>query len=449
MAGETHVGESSGALMPQSGFSASEGYRKYVLWLLFTVYVFNFVDRQILTILIQPIKQEFKFSDAQMGLLGGLAFALLYSTLGMPIARWADKGSRVNIITLSLCVWSLFTVFTGFARSFTQLLWARVAVGVGEAGCSPPAYSLISDYFEPKRRSTALSIYSMGIAGGVVIGFLVGGQIAQAYGWRAAFYVVGLPGLLLAVLMKLTLREPPRGFSDSVPVALEAPPVGQVLGLLWAKPSFRNLSLAAALHAFVGYGVGGFNPAFLMRTHGMGVAEVGNWMAPIAAIGGFSGTYLGGWLADRYSNRAADPRYQLWVPGISTLINVPLALLVYGLPSKYGVLCAMIPAGAIGAMYLGPTFAITQGLVGTRERALASALLLFIINLIGLGLGPLLTGIFSDVFKRHLMGTGLGEAAATADGLRWALRAMMCVNLWSAYHYMRGARTLRADLVPG
>lgn len=437
---------SSAASRAASEFRVSEGYRYYVVWLLFTVYVFNFVDRQILTILIQPIKQEFQFSDTAMGLLGGLAFAALYSTLGIPIARWADRGSRVNIITLSLLVWSLFTVLTGFARTFWQLLFARAAVGIGEAGCSPAAYSLISDYFEPKRRSTALSIYSMGIAGGVVIGFLVGGQVAQAYGWRAAFYVVGLPGVLLAVVMKLTLREPPRGFSDAGPVDQEPPPVTQVLRALWAKPAFRHMSLAAALHAFVGYGVGGFNPAFLMRTHGMGVAEVGNWLAPIAALGLFTGTYLGGWLADRYSNQANDQRYQLWVPGISTLINVPMSLSVYLLPQKYAVLCVMVPTLAMSAMYLGPTFAITQGLVGIRERALASALLLFIINFVGLGLGPLLTGILSDAFKQHFTSAGLGETAATAVGLRWALRAMVCLNLWSAFHYLRAARTLRADL---
>ncbi len=428
-----------------SEFQASDRYRSYVVWLLFAVYVLNFVDRQILTILIQPIKLEFGFSDTQMGLLGGLAFAVLYSTLGIPIARWADRGNRVNIIAVSLFVWSLFTVVTGMARSFTQLLFARMAVGIGEAGCSPPAYSLISDYFEPKRRATALSIYSMGIYGGVFVGFLVGGQVAQHYGWRAAFYVVGLPGVLLAIVLKMTLREPPRGFSEASRVVLEPPPVKEVLATLWRKSSFRHLSMAAALHAFVGYGVGGFNSAFLMRSHGMTVGEAGNALALITAAGGFGGTFLGGWLADRYSNRNGDQRWQLWVPGISTLINVPFALLVYTLPAKYAVLALMIPTIAIGAMYLGPTFAITQSLVGIRERALAGALLLFVINLIGLGLGPLLTGVFSDVFKAHLAGDGMNEAAAVAEGLRWSLCVMVCVNVWSAFHYMRSASALRED----
>ncbi|HKU37184.1 MAG TPA: MFS transporter, partial [Polyangiales bacterium] len=203
----TALGSSAPALTDSSA-EASPSYRNYVLWLLFIVYVFNFVDRQILTILIQPIKDEFEFSDTQLGLLGGLAFALLYSTLGVPIARYADRGNRVSIIALSLSVWSVFTAVTGLATRFWHFLLARMLVGVGEAGCSPAAYSLISDYFERERRSTAVSIYSMGIYGGVFLGLLVGGQVAQTYGWRAAFFVVGLPGVLLAAAVKLTLREP-------------------------------------------------------------------------------------------------------------------------------------------------------------------------------------------------------------------------------------------------
>jgi MFS family permease len=429
-------------------FKVSEGYRKYVLLLLFTVYVFNFVDRSILTILIQPIKVEFKFSDTDMGLLGGLAFAFLYCTLGIPIARWADKANRVFIISMSLLVWSVSTVFTGFARNFTQLLLGRVAVGIGEAGCSPPAYSLLSDYFEPKRRSTALAIYSMGIAGGLFLGLLLGGQVAKAYGWRAAFYVCGLPGILLAVIVRLTLREPPRGFSDPLPLtAAEPPPVREVLGKLWSKPAFRNLSLAAALQAFVGYGIGSFNSAFLMRSHGMTVAQVGGWLALVAVAGGSTGTYFGGWLADRLSERHKDRRWQLWVPGIALLVALPLGLVVYVVPIKQVAIWAMIPALAIASMYLGPTFSITHGFVGARERALAGALLLFIINLIGLGMGPVFTGILSDVLKNHFVAQGQAELVAAASGLRWALATMVCVGAWSAFHYIRAARTLREDLI--
>jgi MFS family permease len=427
-------------------FHVTETYRSYVVWLLFGIYVLNFVDRQILTILIQPIKEEFHFSDTQLGLLGGLAFALLYSALGIPIARRADRGSRVSIITLSLVIWSVFTAVTGLARNFTHFLLARVAVGIGEAGCSPSAYSIISDYFPPERRSTALSIYSMGIYGGVFVGFLLGGEVANAYGWRTAFFVVGLPGILLAGIAKLTLREPPRGLSDPFPVAKEPPPFGLVIGRLWHKRAFLHTSIAAALHSFVGYGVSGFYPAFLMRSHGMSVAEVGRWLAVVTALSGLIGTFAGGYLADRYTRTKNDARWQLWIPAISTLVCVPVAMLIYVLPDKYGVLALMVPAGAIGAMYLGPTFAVTQGLVSVRERALAGAIMLFITNLIGLGLGPLLTGVLSDVLKGRYVSQGVPELTATADGLKWALCAMTVVNVWSALHYLLAARTLRRDL---
>ena len=449
MAGDASVttADSSVGAERATEFKVSEGYRKYVLWLLFTVYVFNFVDRSILTILMQPIKEEFKFSDTAMGLLGGIAFAFLYCTLGIPIARWADKANRVVIISLSLFVWSMATVFTGMARNFSQLLLGRVAVGIGEAGCSPPAYSLLSDYFEPKRRSTALAIYSMGISGGVFLGLVVGSQVAARYGWRSAFYVCGLPGILLAIIVRLTLREPPRGFSDPTPLAAEAPPpIAEVLGKLWSKPAFRNLSLAAALQAFVGYGVGSFNSPFLMRTHGMGMREVGGVLALVTALGGFCGTYFGGWFADRLSNQRQDRRWQMWVPAYATLAVIPLGIAVYLVPNKSASLALIVPALAVGSMYFGPTYSITHGLVGARERALAGALLLFIINLIGLGMGPVITGVLSDVLKNRFVSQGFAELQAAADGLRWALAAMICVNAWSAFHYFRAARTLREDL---
>src|SRR5687768_2814353 len=277
-----------------NAFRASTGYRHYIVWLLFVIYVFNYADRQILSIVLEPIKQEFALRDWQLGLLSGLAFAAFYSTLGIPIARLADSRNRVNIITASIIVWSAFTAVCGLAKNFWHLLIARIGVGVGEAGCSPAAYSIISDYVEPKKRATALSIYSMGVYGGSALGFLVGGYVAQEYGWRMAFYVVGLPGIALAFLVRATLREPPRGFSDGVQKVAEPPPFMKVLTDLWSKPSFRHLSFAAGLHAFVSYGVGTFYAPFLSRTHGMALAEAGRWLSLVVAIGGFLGTYYGG-----------------------------------------------------------------------------------------------------------------------------------------------------------
>ena len=426
---------------------AGERYRWYVVWLLFLVYVLNFVDRQILIILMEPIRLEFGISDQQLGLLGGLAFALLYSTLGIPIARLADRANRVNIIAVAIFVWSLATALTGFARNFSHLLLARVMVGVGEAGCSPPAYSLLADYFRREERTTAFSIYSMGIYGGVFVGFLVGALVAHHYGWRAAFFVVGLPGILLALVVKLTLREPPRGMSDGQPAAAAAPPIRQVFGALAGKRAFLHLALAAALHAFVGYGVTGFHPSFLIRTHGYNVAEVGVILSFVAAVSGIGGTWLGGWLADRFTNMRRDVRWQLWVPGIATLVNVPLALLAYTWPERTTVVALLFVSLVFGVMYLGPTFATMQRLVTARERALGAAVLLLIINLVGLGLGPWLVGLASDLMNQFYLSGGAAATDARAQGLRAALVIMVCVNLWSFVHYMLAARTLEQDSV--
>ncbi len=420
-------------------------YRWYVVWLLFVVYVLNFVDRQILIILMEPIRLEFGFSDRQLGLLGGLAFALLYSTLGIPIARLADRSNRVNIISISIFVWSLATVLTGFARTFGHLLLARVAVGIGEAGCSPPAYSLLADYFERDKRTTAFSIYSMGIYGGVFVGFLVGAFVAEHWGWRAAFFVVGAPGLLMALVVKFTLREPPRGLADGRAPQAEAPPVREVIGSLAGKQTFRHLALAAALHAFVGYGVNGFHPSFLIRTHGFTVGEVGVVLSIVAAVSGVGGTWLGGYLADRFTNLWKDVRWQLWVPGIATLINVPLALMAYTWPDRTVVVGLLFVSLIFGVMYLGPTFATIQRLVSSRERAMGAALLLLVINLVGLGLGPWLVGVVSDLMNQWYLGGGAGAVTAKAAGLRAALVIMVCVNVWSFAHYMLAARTLERD----
>jgi MFS family permease len=430
---------------PSEDFPVGPRYRWYVVWLLFVVYVLNFVDRQILIILMEPIRLEFGFSDKQLGLLGGLAFALLYSTLGIPIARLADRVNRVNIISVSILVWSLATALTGLARNFTHLLLARIAVGIGEAGCSPPAYSLLADYFSKEKRTTAFSIYSMGIYGGVFVGYLVGAVVAQYHGWRTAFWVVGLPGILVALVVKLTLREPPRGLADGGIAPAEPPPIRQVLGELARKRTFRHLALAAALHAFVGYGVTGFHPSFLIRSHQFSVAEIGLILSVVAAVSGIGGTWLGGYLADRLTHLRRDVRWQLWVPGIATLINVPLALLAYTHPDRLAVIGLLFVSLIFGVMYLGPTFATMQRLVGARERALGSALLLLVINLVGLGLGPYLVGAVSDLMNQVYLADGGSAAAAKAQGLQAALVIMVCVNAWSFLHYMLAARTLERD----
>jgi MFS family permease len=427
----------------------TDAYRYYVAWLLCGVYTLSLMDRQLVAILVEPIRAEFALRDWHMGLLSGFAFAIFYTTLGVPLARLADRNNRVTIIGVSLLVWSAFTGLTGLARTFVHLLIARVGVAIGEAGCNPAAYSLISDYFEARWRATALSIFHMGGYVGSFLGLLLGGWIGHTYGWRAAFLLVGLPGIAVALLMRLTLRELPRGFSDPVRAVVEPPPVGQVMRALLAKTSFRHLAFAAALHNFAVYGVGNWYAAFLMRSHGMNVAEAGTILALCTVIGGAAGTYFGGMLSDRLAARRHDSRYYLWVPALSLIVGFPLSQGVLLFDDTSIVIALLSPVVMCSAAYLAPSITATYGLVGIRERALASAVLLFIINLIGLGLGPLFAGFASDGLRQMFLGRGLSEAEALGEGLRWSLRLVVVSNLWSAAHYFIAARTLRAEEVQG
>lgn len=430
-------------------FHASNAYRRYVVWLLFVVYVFNFIDRQILGIVNEEIKQEFGLQDWQLGALGGLAFAIFYSILGVPIARLADHRNRVNIITWAIIVWSAFTALTGLARNFWHLLIARIGVGVGEAGCSPPAYSIISDYFESKKRATALAIYSAGVYVGGAVGLYIGGNTVAEIGWRGVFYLVGVPGLMLAVIVKLTLREPPRGYSEGASAARVAPPFWDVLRELWRKRSFRHVAVAAGLHAFVSYGVSNFYRPFFSRVHEMSAAEVGTWLAFLVAAGGALGTIGGGALCDKLYSRRPDARYYLWVSAATLLIVAPFGLVVYSVDDRYAALWMLLPYVALTAAYLAPSIAVTHRLVGLRERALASALLLLVLNLIGLGLGPLFTGMLSDVFRSMLVERGMAESEALGQGLQYAILTTVFINLWAAAHYLLAARTLNRDIDAG
>ena len=414
------------------------GYRKYALAVLFLGYVVNFIDRSILSILLEPIKLDLALTDTQLGMLGGLAFALFYTTLGIPIAAMADRRSRVKILSIAMVIWSAMTALCGLASSFMMLLLARIGVGVGEAGASPPSHSLISDYFPVETRATALSIYALGIPVGTMIGNLVGGWGAEALGWRYTFILVGVPGVLVALIIWFTLREPPRGMADikvANPDKVEAPDVKEVLSLLWQRVSFRHLSFAAGLHAFVGYGAGVWNAPFLIRSHEMPVSEVGAWLAFVSGVGAV-GTFLGGYLSDKLSDRYDNRRWYMWVPGYSTILMVPFQFIAYLYGGFWAVIPALIFVSILGGMYLGPSFAMTQGLVTLRMRAVASAILLFMLNIIGMGLGPYLVGVFSDLLN----------PAYGVDSLRFALCLAVLANVWAACHYFIGAQSLRQDL---
>jgi len=414
----------------------SRAYTRYALGLLVVVYVFNFIDRSILSILLESIKEDLGVSDTYLGFLSGIAFALFYTTAGIPIARWADRGVRRSIIALAVLVWSGMTALTGLARNFGELALARVGVGVGEAGCSPPAHSLISDYFPIERRATALSIYSLGIPIGGAIGMLAGGWIDQFFNWRTAFVVVGLPGVVLALLVRLTLREPPRGWSDEkVPAEAPTESIGEVFRFMVRMPSFRHLSMASSLHALYGYGAGAFLPSFFRRIHEIPPGELGTWLAAIGLSAGALGTYLGGYLGDRFGR--GDARYYMWVPALATLVYLPFAFLFYLWPDGRTALLLSAPASILGGMYLGPTFAMTQALAKPHMRAMASAILLLILNLIGLGLGPQLVGLLSDLLAPRF----------GVESIRWALLSVVVsCAAWSTIHYVLAARTLREDL---
>jgi MFS family permease len=414
-------------------------YRRYVLGVLFVTYVLNVIDRSpVLGVALQFIKEEFGASDTQLGLLTGIAFALFYATMGIPIAAWADRGSRRNVLAIAVALWSGMTALCGLAVNFAMLFLARVGTAVGEAGGSPPSHSLISDYFPRSERAKAFAIFALGVPVGTALGNYIAGQSIQAFGWRTTFMLVGIPGLLVALLVRLTIREPPRGLADNVSVAAERatpPGIAQALSVLWRVTSFRHLCLAAALHSVVWYASGAFNAAFLIRSHGFAAGQVGNFLAIISAIGGL-GTYFGGVAADRLSTYMDDKRWYLWVPGIATLVMVPFQFGAYLADDLWIAFPSFAVMMFLAAVFFGPSFAMTQALAPLKMRSVATSLLLFVQTLIGYGLGPLMAGRISD-----WLNPSYGDAS-----LRYALVIVGFVNIWAAVHYLVGGRTLRADL---
>ena len=410
------------------------GAPRYALVMLTIAYAFNFIDRQILVILQEPIKAEMGLSDAQLGLLSGFSFALVYITAGIPIAYWADRGNRRNIVALAVTVWSGMTALSGFAQNYSQLLLARIGVGIGEAGGSPPAHAMISDYYPPEKRATALSIYSTGVHIGVLVGFLAGGFISQTLGWRAAFMAVGLPGVIFATIFFFTVREPERGRWESSAQAQYKPTLVETFRVLAQYRSFWYLAAGAGLTAFAGYGNGNFTPSFLMRSHGLEVANVGILLAIFGGGGGVIGTLLGGYFADRFG--ATDKRWYFWVPAIAGGIAFPLSIPYLLLGNTTIVIGLMFIVTILINTYLGPCLAISHSLVPPAMRALTSAILFFVLNLIGLGMGPLTAGILSDYFTE----------THGADGLRYAMLVVGLIASVGVLMFVLASRSLPRDL---
>jgi predicted MFS family arabinose efflux permease len=410
------------------------GVSRYALIMLTIAYTFNFIDRQILVILQEPIKADMGLSDAQLGLLSGFSFALVYITAGIPIAYWADRGNRRNIVALAVTVWSGMTALSGFAQNYSQLLLARIGVGIGEAGGSPPAHAMISDYYPPEQRATALSIYSTGVHIGVLVGFLAGGFISQMLGWRAAFMAVGLPGVIFAIIFFLTVQEPERGRWESSAQSEYKPTLGTTFRVLARYRSFWYLAAGAGLTAFAGYGNGNFTPSFLMRSHGLEVANVGILLAIFGGGGGMLGTLLGGYLADRIG--ATDKRWYFWIPAIAGAIALPLSFPYLLLENTTIVIGLLFIVTILINTYLGPCLAISHTLVPPAMRAMTSAILFFVLNLIGLGMGPLTAGLLSD-----FLSASYGE-----DGLRYAMIIVGMISSLGILMFVLAARSLPQDL---
>lgn len=402
------------------------GYRRLVLFLLFAAYTINFVDRTIISAIGQAIKDDLKISDTQLGLLGGLYFALLYTFLGIPIARFAERFSRVKIISVAIVIWSGFTALCGFASSYAMLAASRFGVGVGEAGLSPPAHSLISDYFEPKKRASALSIYSLGVPAGVLIGAVAGGWLAQTFSWRVAFIAVGMPGVLVALAIYLLIEEPVRGGADGGENPTPAAPpermsfrrelreIAKVFGYMVGRWPLLNMMLGITLVSFAAYGGGQFAQPYWTRAFGLNYAQVGLITGLIGASSQAVGVFLGGVITDRLA-RTGSPAWYGLVPAIGITLAFPFIFGIYTAPTWQWAAFWLIFPGALSNMYMGPTYGVVQNLVPVASRATATAVLFFVLNLVAMGGGPPLTGWLIDHLAAHHFahpGGGLWQALA-------------------------------------
>lgn len=399
------------------------------------VYMFNFVDRQILAILLPAIRDEFEVGDAILGLLAGTAFALFYVILGIPIARVADRVNRRNLIAVAVAVWSGMTALSGLATNIWYLTLARIGVGVGEAGCSPPAHSMIADLYPPEKRSSAMGFYTLGISAGIMLAYLAGGWVAQNIGWREAFYIVGLPGLLLALIVRFTLPEPQRGASEQRTDSGKQPGLLVVVRFLLSRPSFLYMAVAAGLSSFVGYSVVNFMPSFVVRSFGMDVATLGVWLGLIYGFAGGAGFFGGGYLADHIGR--SGHRKALWFIAIAMLVSAVFLAAVFMSSNVVWCLVLFVVPTATGNFYLAPVLSQTQSLVSLRMRAVASSLVLLIINVIGLATGSPVTGLISDVL----------EPAYGQESMRYSLLIVSSVMMpLAAWCYFQAGKSIEQDL---
>ncbi|MCE2391566.1 MAG: MFS transporter [Proteobacteria bacterium] len=399
-----------------------------MLGVCFCLTAINVMDRQLLAILVEPVKLEFGVSDLAMGLLTGTAFAIFHALVGVPISRWADRGNRRSIIALGLFAWSALTVATGFAARFWQIFAARVGVGVGEAVGSGPAQSLLSDYFPPERRGLALSVHGSGGTLGALAGFALGGLLGELYGWRMTFVIFGLPGLLLAGVMWATVREPARDPGEPLD------PLPEVARYLFGLPAFRQIAFAAALNAFASYALLSWNGSFLIRVHQLDLARAGLILGAGTALPTVLGMWAAGLVADRLGRR--DARWYQWLPAAASLLCAPFFAFYLLLPNLWVATAMLVVASALNTVWLGLGNAMIQGLARPRMRAVAFAFVIVLNAGVGLGLGPPAAGALSDLWADRL----------GPESIRYALLVVVATYPWAAVHHLRAARTLREDL---
>jgi MFS family permease len=430
-------------------------YRGYAMSLLLAISVVNYLDRQVINILAEPIKRDLHLADWQLGMLTGLAFGVLYTFFGLPIARLAERRNRPLIIAVSAGVWSVFTMVCGMATNFVQLALARVGVGVGEAGCTPAAHSLIMDYAPPEKRSSALAFYGLGPPIGGLLGMAFGGVVADAFGWRAAFLVAGIPGLLFAVLAATTLREPRNAVSKMAAAKRRHFTLREMYQVVKGKQSYWILGAAMVLNVFILHGHGPFIASFYLRNHAAELAAMagalggvlgvklgsvgllGLALGSIIGVSGAIGTFVGGLISDRHGPK--DPRRYLYVPAAAVLLSAPLFVGALLAPTAGLSLLLLGLYFTISYTWYGPAFTAWFSLVPANMRATNSALSLFVSNLLGLGLAPLGVGLLSDIFGRTL---GAG------DGIRWALVCLSSLALVTGFLFWRAAKTFREEMVP-
>jgi MFS family permease len=412
----------------------SSAYKRYALGLITAVYTLNLFDRGLMFMLLQPIKVDLRLSDTQLGFVTGIAFGMFYATLGVPIARWTDRGNRVTITSLAIGLWGLTAMACMFVTSYVHLLLARIAAGVGDSGCQPPTYSLIGDYF-PERAERTRAMYVWYMAGPLscLISFGSAGWLNERYGWRLAFFVTGLLGLVLAVLAKLTVAEP-RQMSGTRADEARPAPFSAVIDTLWRQPSCRHLTIAMILIFTVGQGALTWQAAFMIRNHGMGTAELGLWMGVITGVGGLASLLLGWYVVSRWFGN--DEQGQMRLVGIAVASAAPIFVAFLTVPRKEQALGALLLQTIVFTGFTTPIYVLLQRLVPAAIRATVLMVLLLLANLIGMGIGPLLVGTLSDLLRPHW-----GE-----DALRFAMLMMSFLWLWAAYHLFRVGRTIDSDL---